>query len=118
MATGACAVAVAPPWWEKVCEQRPARRFAQVFGVPLECQSPDGNMASVDVAAAYGPGKKSILSPLLDPDDAADRVRLVGQLRFLEQKAAVRRAIALPAARQFVDQPANAREAPHGSRPL
>jgi len=35
-------------------------------------------MASVDVAAAYGPGKKSILSPLLDPDDAADRVRLVG----------------------------------------
>ena len=47
------------PRGEKVGEQRPARRFAQVFGVRLECQSPDGNMASVEVAEAYRPGKKS-----------------------------------------------------------
>ena len=46
--------------------RRPARRLAPVFGVRLECRSPDGNMASVEVAAAYGPGKKSIPSPLLE----------------------------------------------------
>ncbi|MCM8624888.1 hypothetical protein [Accumulibacter sp.] len=48
----------------------------------------------------------------LDPDDAAERVRLVAPLLFfdapfIEQKIAVRRAIALQASRQFVDQFAN-----------
>jgi hypothetical protein len=61
------------PRGEKGGEQRPARRFAQVFGVRLECQSPDGNMASVEVAEAHRPGKKSIPSPFLAnrcPSDA------------------------------------------------
>jgi len=49
---------------EEVGEQRPDRRFAQVFGVWLECQSPDGYMASVEVAEAYRSGKKSIPSAL------------------------------------------------------
>jgi hypothetical protein len=54
------------PRGEKVGEQRPARRFAQVFGVRPECQSPDGNMASVEVAEAYRLGKKSIPLPFLE----------------------------------------------------
>jgi len=64
MATGACGRG--RPRGEKVGEQWLARRVAQVFGVRLECQFPDGNTASVKVAAAYGPGKKSIPSPLLE----------------------------------------------------
>jgi len=52
------------PRGEKVGEQRPDRRFAQVFGVWLEGEAPDGKVASVEVAAAYGPGKKSIPSLL------------------------------------------------------
>lgn len=51
------------PRGEKVGEPRPARRLRQVFGVRVECQSPDGNMASVDVADAYRPVKKSMPSP-------------------------------------------------------
>ncbi len=50
---------------EEVGEQRPPRRFAQVAGVRLECQSRDGNMAPEEVAEAYLPGKKCIPSPFL-----------------------------------------------------
>jgi hypothetical protein len=48
---------------EDVGEPLPTRRFAQVVGVRLECQSPGGNMGSLEVAEAYVPETKSIPSP-------------------------------------------------------
>jgi len=61
------------PCGEKVGEQRPARRFPQVFGVRLECKSPDDNMASVEVAEAHLPAKKSTPSPSFASRNRASR---------------------------------------------